>query len=51
LRERAAGIEVRELLPVHADFNLDLCRLGADGLRTRLAQQLLPSDRARFLNR
>jgi Toprim domain len=51
LRERSAGIEVRELVPVHADFNLDLCRLGADGLRTRLAQQLLPSDRARFLNR
>ena len=51
LRERASGIEVRELVPVHADFNHDLCRLGADGLRTRLAQQLLPSDRARFLNR
>jgi hypothetical protein len=49
LRERAATIEVRELVPVHADFNLDLCRLGADGMRTRLAQQLVPSDRARLL--
>jgi hypothetical protein len=32
LRDRAAGIEVRELVPVHADFNLDLCRLGAAGM-------------------
>ena len=24
-------IDVRELVPVHGDFNLDLCRLGADG--------------------
>jgi hypothetical protein len=49
LRERAAGIDVRELVPVHADFNLDLCRLGPDGVRARLADQLVPSDRARFL--
>ena len=51
LRERAAGIEVRELVPVHADFNLDLCRLGADGMRGRLADQLVASDRTRFLYR
>src|SRR6516164_8700037 len=51
LRERAAGIEVRELVPVHADFNLDLCRLGADGMRGCLADQLVASDRTRFLNR
>jgi hypothetical protein len=51
LRERgiAAGIEIRDLVPVHGDFNLDLCRLGADRMRAHLADQLVPSDRARFL--
>lgn len=51
LRERgiAAGIEIRELVPVHGDFNLDLCRLGPDGMRAHLADQLVPSDRVRFL--
>ena len=51
LRERgsAAGIDVRELVPVHGDFNLDLCRLGPDGMRAHLADQLVPSDRTRFL--
>lgn len=49
LRERAAGLDVRELVPVHADFNLDLCRLGADGMRALVADQLAPSDQARFL--
>jgi hypothetical protein len=49
LRERAAGLDVRELVPVHGDFNLDLCRLGADGMRARLAHQLVPADRTRFL--
>lgn len=51
LRERgiAAGIEIRELVPVHGDFNLDLCRLGPDGMRAHLADQLVPSDRTRFL--
>src|SRR5947209_7019477 len=48
LRERASGLEVRELVPVHADFNLDLCRLGRDGMLAHLAEQLLPSDLARF---
>jgi hypothetical protein len=48
LRERACGIDVRELVPVHGDFNLDLCRLGADALRAHLADQLVPSDLARF---
>ena len=30
LHERGgdAGIDVRDLVPVHGDFNLDLCRLG-----------------------
>ncbi|HJU16782.1 MAG TPA: toprim domain-containing protein [Stellaceae bacterium] len=53
LRERgeAAGIEVRDLVPVHGDFNLDLCRLGPAGLLAHLAPQLAPADRARFLSR
>ena len=49
LRGRTDGIDVRELVPVYADFNLDLCRLGADGMRTLLAHRLVPSDRRRFL--
>ena len=48
-RGRAAGIEIRELVPVHGDFNLDLCRLGPEGMRAHLADQLVPSDRTRFL--
>jgi Toprim domain len=49
LRERAAGLDVHELVPVHADFNLDLCRLSADDLCARLADQLVPADRPRLL--
>jgi hypothetical protein len=49
LRERAAGIDVRELVPIHGDFNLDLYRLGRDGMRAHLADQLVPCDRTRFL--
>ncbi|MFZ3234234.1 MAG: toprim domain-containing protein [Stellaceae bacterium] len=51
LHERgiAAGIEIRELVPVYDDFNLDLCRLGPQGMRAHLADQLVPSDRTRFL--
>jgi hypothetical protein len=49
LRERASGLDVRELIPVHGDFNLDLCRLGPDIMRARLADQLVPSDRMRLL--
>ena len=47
LRERglAAGIEIRDLVPVYGDFNLDLCRLGPEGMRAHLADQLVPSDR------
>jgi hypothetical protein len=33
----------------HADLNLDLCHIGADGMRARLADQLVPSDRMRIL--
>ncbi|MGH7070780.1 MAG: toprim domain-containing protein, partial [Acetobacteraceae bacterium] len=51
LRERseAAGIEVRDLVPVYGDFNLDLCRLGPAAMLGHLASQLAPSDRVRFL--
>ena len=51
LRERglAAGIEIRDLVPVYGDFNLDLCRLGPEGMRAHLTDQLVPSDRTRFL--
>jgi hypothetical protein len=49
LRERAAGIDVRELVPVFGDFNLDLCRLGPGAMLAHLADQLVPSDRTRIL--
>jgi hypothetical protein len=51
LRERgiAAGIEIRDLVPVYGDFNLDLCRLGPERMRAHLADQLVPSDREHFL--
>jgi hypothetical protein len=51
LRERHQGIDVRQLMPVHADFNLDLCRLGADGMRARLADQLVSDDRRHLYRR
>lgn len=47
-RGEAAGIDVGDLLPVHADFNLDLCRLGPAAMLRNLTRQLLPSDRQRF---
>jgi len=50
LRERAAGLDIRELVSVHGDFNLDLCRLGPDGMLAHLADQLVPSDRMRLLS-
>ena len=43
-----ADLDVRELVPVHGDFNLDLCRLGPDGLRAHLADQFVPADRMRL---
>ena len=48
-RGKALGIDVRELVPVHGDFNLDLCCLGANRMLAHLADQLVPSDRTRFL--
>jgi Toprim domain len=47
-RGEAAGIDVRDLVPIHADFNLDLCRLGPVAMLADLAEQLAPSDLARF---
>jgi hypothetical protein len=44
----AAGIEVRDLVPVHDDFNADLCRLGAAMLLAHLVPQLAPDEIARF---
>jgi Toprim domain len=49
LRDRHRDIDVRELVPVHADFNLDLCRIDAGTLRARLTDQLVPDDRPRVL--
>ena len=48
-RGNEAGIEIRDLLPVHGDFNVDLWRLGPAALVRRLAQQLVPADRMRFV--
>ncbi|MGH7036922.1 MAG: DUF7146 domain-containing protein [Stellaceae bacterium] len=47
-RGQAAGIEVHDLVPVHGDFNLDLCRLGPAAMLAHLAPQLAPADCARF---
>jgi hypothetical protein len=47
-RGQAAGIEIRDLVPVHEDFNADLCALGPDALLAHLAPQLVPTDLARF---
>jgi hypothetical protein len=47
-RGEAAGIEVRDLVPVHADFNLDLRRLGPVAMLARVIDQLAASDAARF---
>ena len=47
-RGQAAGIDVRELVPVHEDFNADLCALGPAALLAHLAPQLVPTDLARF---
>jgi hypothetical protein len=47
-RGHTAGIEVRDLVPIHNDFNLDLRRLGPAALLAHLETQLIPSDAARF---
>jgi hypothetical protein len=48
-RGAAVGIEVRDLVPVHGDFNLDLCRLGPATMLGHLLEQLVQSDAARFM--
>jgi hypothetical protein len=48
-RGRDAGIEVRDLMPVRSDFNVDLRRLGSDIMLARLAGQLAPADALRFV--
>ena len=47
-RGSAAGIDVRDLVPVDTDFNADLCRFGASVLLARLVPQLAPDDLDRF---
>jgi hypothetical protein len=49
-RGAAAGIDVRDLVPVYADFNLDLCRLGPAAMSEHLVAQLVPSDVTRFMS-
>jgi hypothetical protein len=49
-RGHTAGIDVCDLVPAEADFNLDLCRRGPASLLARLIEQLVPSDVARFLS-
>jgi hypothetical protein len=50
LRDRAAEAELEmfELRPALADFNVDLCQLGAATLLRHLVPQLVPADRVRF---
>ncbi len=50
LRDRTAGAELEmfELTPLLADFNVDLCQLGAATLLRHLVPQLAPTDRVRF---
>jgi hypothetical protein len=48
-RGSAAGIDVRDLMPVWGDFNEDLCRLGHGMLRAYLAGQLATADVLSFL--
>ncbi|MGE5268878.1 MAG: toprim domain-containing protein [Thiohalocapsa sp.] len=50
-RGTLAGIEVRDLVPMYGDFNIDLWRLGATALLHTVADQLLPPDRVRFIVR
>ena len=50
-RGAAAGIDVRDLVPVLADFNVDLRQLGSAAMLRHLVRQLVPADRVRFLPR
>ncbi|MBI1619657.1 DUF7146 domain-containing protein [Aquamicrobium zhengzhouense] len=48
-RAASFGIEAISLTPVEGDFNDDLRRHGADGLRAALKDQLHPEDVRRFM--
>jgi hypothetical protein len=50
-RGATAGLEVRDLVPVLADFNVDLRQLGATAMLRHLVPQLVPTDRMRFVPR
>jgi hypothetical protein len=52
LRERgeSIGIDVRDLVPVHGDFNTDLCRFGGAVMLGHLVLQLAPDDLLRFVS-
>jgi hypothetical protein len=50
-RAEAAGIVAVTLWPEGGDFNDDLCTLGPDILRRRLARRFGPSDRRSLLGR
>jgi Toprim domain len=50
-RGSAAGIDVRDLMPVWGDFNEDICRFGTGMLRAHLAEQIAPADVLRFIGR
>jgi Toprim domain-containing protein len=47
-RGAVMGIEVRDLVPIFADFNFDLWHLGPSAMVARLIDQLVPDDAARF---
>jgi hypothetical protein len=50
-RGDVAGFEVRDLVPVLADFNVDLRQLGAAATLRHLVPQLVRTDRIRFVPR
>ena len=50
-RGAEAGIDVRDLVPVLTDFNVDLAQLGASAMLGHLVPQLVPADRLRFAQR
>ena len=47
-RGASAGIDVRDLVPVNGDFDIDLRRLGAAAMLGHLRDQLVPSDAVRL---
>jgi hypothetical protein len=50
-RAHQAGIETIVLSPVLTDFNDDLRQFGLSAFRTMITDQLMRSDRIRYLNR